>query len=35
MRAVMKDAGQKPNFLWITLEDMSPSVGCYGDPNSI
>src|SRR5690606_1946907 len=20
-----------PNFLWITLEDISPHVGCYGD----
>ncbi|NOU76850.1 sulfatase-like hydrolase/transferase [Paenibacillus sp. LMG 31458] len=28
----MKDAGQKPNFLWITLEDTSPRMGCYGDP---
>ena len=21
----------KPNFLWITLEDISPNLGCYGD----
>jgi len=28
----MKDAGRKPNFLWITLEDTSPRMGCYGDP---
>ncbi len=23
--------GQKPNILWITCEDMSPHLGCYGD----
>lgn len=22
----------KPNILWITTEDMSPELGCYGDP---
>src|SRR5688500_16247278 len=21
----------KPNILWITCEDMSPTLGCYGD----
>jgi len=21
----------RPNFLWITLEDISPNLGCYGD----
>lgn len=21
-----------PNFLWITCEDMSPTLGCFGDP---
>ena len=25
------NAGDKPNILWITLEDMSPTLGCYGD----
>jgi N-sulfoglucosamine sulfohydrolase len=24
-------AAAKPNFLWITLEDISPNLGCYGD----
>lgn len=24
-------AADRPNILWITLEDMSPTVGCYGD----
>ena len=21
-----------PNFLWITIEDLTPMLGCYGDP---
>ena len=24
-------AADKPNLLWITVEDMSPTLGCYGD----
>ena len=24
-------AGDRPNILWITCEDMSPTLGCYGD----
>lgn len=24
----------RPNILWITTEDMSPSLGCYGDKNA-
>lgn len=23
--------GERPNILWITTEDISPSLGCYGD----
>lgn len=23
---------ERPNFLWITCEDMSPTLGCFGDP---
>ncbi len=23
---------ERPNLLWITVEDMSPNLGCYGDP---
>jgi uncharacterized sulfatase len=25
----------RPNFLWITTEDISPNLGCYGDPVAI
>lgn len=24
-------AADRPNILWITTEDMSPDLGCYGD----
>jgi len=24
--------GDRPNILWITCEDISPHLGCYGDP---
>jgi arylsulfatase A-like enzyme len=26
------DAAERPNILWITSEDNSPYLGCYGDP---
>ncbi len=26
---------QRPNILWITLEDISPDLGCYGDSFSV
>jgi uncharacterized sulfatase len=25
----------RPNILWITCEDMSPNLGCYGDPYAV
>lgn len=25
---------QRPNILWITIEDASPTLGCYGDPSA-
>ncbi|OQB14384.1 MAG: Protease inhibitor precursor [Firmicutes bacterium ADurb.Bin193] len=28
------EASPKPNILWITCEDFSPFLGCYGDPNA-
>ncbi|MCP4592506.1 MAG: sulfatase-like hydrolase/transferase, partial [bacterium] len=30
-----ESASQKPNILWITCEDISPCLGCYGDPYAI
>lgn len=27
----VSDARRRPNILWITCEDMSPHLGCYGD----
>ena len=24
-------AQDRPNIIWITVEDMSPNLGCYGD----
>jgi uncharacterized sulfatase len=26
------EPAQRPNFLWLTCEDMSPHLGCYGEP---
>jgi hypothetical protein len=28
-------AAQRPNILWIVAEDMSPTLGCYGDAFAI
>ena len=28
-------AANQPNILWITAEDMSPTLGCYGDKYSV
>ncbi len=28
---VVLQAVERPNILWITAEDMSPTLGCYGD----
>src|SRR6187397_845187 len=28
-------AAKRPNILWITCEDMSPNLGCYGDHYSV
>lgn len=27
-------AAQRPNILWISCEDISPHLGCYGDPQA-
>ena len=29
-----KRTGNRPNILWITCEDISPHLGCYGDPEA-
>lgn len=28
-------AADKPNILWLTFEDSSPHLGCYGDPEAV
>lgn len=33
--AVRSEARPRPNVLWITCEDMSPNLGCYGDNYAI
>jgi len=30
-----KTSGRKPNILWISTEDISSHLGCYGDENAI
>lgn len=27
-------AGERPNILWISTEDIGPHLGCYGDPHA-
>ena len=29
------DTPKRPNIVWIVAEDLSPSLGCYGDPDAI
>jgi uncharacterized sulfatase len=29
-----KDQQKRPNILWVTCEDSSPNLGCYGDPQA-
>jgi N-sulfoglucosamine sulfohydrolase len=33
--AAAQDVAPRPNILWITCEDISPHVGCYGDPYAV
>lgn len=28
-------ANDRPNFLWIVAEDISPFFGCYGHPDAV
>ncbi|MBI85090.1 MAG: sulfatase [Planctomycetaceae bacterium] len=30
-----ENAGQRPNILWLSCEDISPHIGCYGDSHAI
>jgi uncharacterized sulfatase len=29
------DPARRPNILWITCEDISPNLGCYGDAYAV
>ena len=29
--AFTASAGERPNIVWISLEDITPMMGCYGD----
>ncbi len=33
--AVVSRADDRPNILWITCEDISPNLGCYGDSYAV
>ncbi len=33
--ALAQGAGERPNILWITCEDISPNLGCYGDAYAV
>ncbi|MGL4554589.1 MAG: sulfatase-like hydrolase/transferase [Gemmataceae bacterium] len=35
MLLLLAGAEARPNVLWLTCEDMSPSLGCYGDPDAV
>lgn len=35
MSAAAAQGEGRPNFLWITIEDFSPKLGCYGDPLAV
>ena len=32
--AVQALADDRPNILWLSCEDISPTIGCYGDPHA-
>jgi len=29
------EADERPNILWLSCEDISPNLGCYGDPQAV
>ena len=30
-----RHSADRPNILWLSAEDISPHLGCYGDPHAI
>ena len=32
---LQSQAAERPNILWLSAEDISPHLGCYGDPHAI
>ncbi len=34
-QALAEESAARPNILWITCEDISPNLGCYGDPDAV
>ncbi len=34
-QAAQTDKSSRPNFIWLVLDDVSPDLGCYGDPQAI
>src|SRR6185312_8763427 len=35
LRAAGPPSAARPNVLWITCEDISPNLGCYGDTYAV
>ena len=33
--SALENTSQRPNILWLSCEDISPHIGCYGDPHAI
>ncbi|MCH5374289.1 MAG: sulfatase, partial [Planctomycetes bacterium] len=34
-RMALAAPDQRPNILWLSCEDISPNLGCYGDPHAV
>jgi uncharacterized sulfatase len=34
LSVAMQPAGERPNILWLSCEDISPHLGCYGDAHA-
>jgi arylsulfatase A-like enzyme len=32
---LLAESAERPNILWLSAEDISPHLGCYGDPHAI